>query len=188
MRNAKIRSRLNTCARDECAGRCDVTNTDRSPQTLPRSRNLLEFCPFWLKAFGLELRVRDKEVFSCLLHLCKAVRYAPTGIEFGGRFPGQDGSRSSAGRVHQRGSGPGPEAASSTVIRKCHRQDPSIRQPVRSFGGAWPQKFCGEVGGRDSVEACQGASHFGHTGRPRHPSCRCPREGIQVGEGPRSDG
>ena len=37
----KIRPRLNTCAREECVGRCDVTNTDRSPQTLPRSQKPL---------------------------------------------------------------------------------------------------------------------------------------------------
>ena len=35
------RSGLKACARDECAGRCDVTNTDRSPQTLPRSQKPL---------------------------------------------------------------------------------------------------------------------------------------------------
>ena len=42
----KIRTRLNTCARDECAGRCDVTNTDRSPQTLPRSQKPLRINTF----------------------------------------------------------------------------------------------------------------------------------------------
>ena len=35
-------NRLKACAHDdECAGRCDVTNTDRSPQTLPRSQKPL---------------------------------------------------------------------------------------------------------------------------------------------------
>ena len=42
----KIRARLNTCARDECAGRCDVTNTDRSPQTLQRSQKPLRTIRF----------------------------------------------------------------------------------------------------------------------------------------------
>ena len=37
----KIRSRLKTCARDECTGRCNVTNTDRSPKTLPQSQKPL---------------------------------------------------------------------------------------------------------------------------------------------------
>ena len=37
----KVRSGLITCAHEVCAGRCDVTNTDRSPQTLPRSQKPL---------------------------------------------------------------------------------------------------------------------------------------------------
>ena len=32
------RSGLKACARDECAGRCDVNKRERSPQTLPRSK------------------------------------------------------------------------------------------------------------------------------------------------------
>ena len=36
VRNATIRARLNKCERDKCTRRCDVTNTDRSPRTLPR--------------------------------------------------------------------------------------------------------------------------------------------------------
>ena len=30
--------KLITCAREVCAGRCDVTNTERSPQTLPQTQ------------------------------------------------------------------------------------------------------------------------------------------------------
>ena len=40
--NAKARTRLRTeSARDKCTGRCDVTNTDRSPRTLPRAQKPL---------------------------------------------------------------------------------------------------------------------------------------------------
>ena len=31
----------NRSARDKCTGRCDVTNTDRSPRTLPRAQKPL---------------------------------------------------------------------------------------------------------------------------------------------------
>ena len=31
-------TKLITCAREVCAGRCDVTNTERSPQTLPQTQ------------------------------------------------------------------------------------------------------------------------------------------------------
>ena len=42
----KIGARLNKCARDKCTGRCDVTNTDRSPRTLPRSQKPLRIMVF----------------------------------------------------------------------------------------------------------------------------------------------
>ena len=40
--NAKARTQAeNMSAREECTGRCDVTNTDRSPRTLPRAQKPL---------------------------------------------------------------------------------------------------------------------------------------------------
>ena len=65
----KIRSRLNTCARDECAGRCDVTNT---PQTLPRSQKPLRIKSILCIVSKWTTLVQN--VLSCLTtsvyHLC----------------------------------------------------------------------------------------------------------------------
>ena len=78
-----------------------------------------------------------------------------------------------------------------TSVPRRHRETPESDEGPQfgsCIGVVGLRGFRGEVGGRDSVETCHAASHLSLSGGPGHSSCHCPREGLQVGKGPHSDG